>query len=192
MKKALQVTFGLTLLAALAEGLILAQIHLNPWHLAALMESSALLLGAFAGFTQASFVKQLRVWAEASAAAAFGLPFLLLILYFILALGTQTFSLWALGRLIAYILAPTLLLLPDRLRHRLAFNLRDALAIVALAVPVAAGWLKGIWTWPQDIYVFRPIFCVVLASYCFMVLRKLEGGLPSVLEEAGTFLSAFC
>jgi uncharacterized protein len=175
MKKALQIFFGLTLLAALAEGLILLQVHLNPWHLAALMESAALLLGAFVGFTQAAFVRQLREWAQASVTAAVGLPLLLLILYFILALGTGTFSLWAFGRLIAYILVPTLLLLPDRVHHRVAFNLRDALAIAALAIPVAAGWLKGIWTWPQDIYVFRPIFCVVLASYCFMVLRRLEG-----------------
>ena len=49
------------------------------------------------------------------------------------------------------------------------------LAMVALAVPVSAGWLQGIWTWPQDIYVFRPIFCVLVGGYAFMVLRNLEG-----------------
>ena len=65
--------------------------------------------------------------------------------------------------------------MPDRLHHREGLNWRDAVAMVALAVPVSAGWLQGIWTWPQDIYVFRPIFCVLVGGYGFMVLRNLEG-----------------
>jgi len=48
-------------------------------------------------------------------------------------------------------------------------------AMLALAVPVSAGWLRGIWTWPQDIYIFRPIFCVLAGGYAFLVLRGLEG-----------------
>jgi membrane protease YdiL (CAAX protease family) len=67
------------------------------------------------------------------------------------------------------------LLLPDRRRHRPTLNWRDALALLAMALPVSAGWLRGIWTWPQDIYIFRPIFCVLVAGYTFMVLRNLEG-----------------
>src|ERR1035437_10797963 len=51
----------------------------------------------------------------------------------------------------------------------------DVLAMVALAGPVSTGWLQGIWIWPQDIYIFRPIFCVLLGGYTFMVLRSLEG-----------------
>ena len=35
--------------------------------------------------------------------------------------------------------------------------------------------MQGIWIWPQDIYVFRPIFCVLVGGYAFMVLRNLEG-----------------
>jgi membrane protease YdiL (CAAX protease family) len=103
------------------------------------------------------------------------LPFLVLVPYLILALGTGTLTLTALGKLIAYILVPTALLLPDRLSHREVLNWRDVLAMVALAVPVSAGWLQGIWVWPQDIYIFRPIFCVLLGGYTFMVLRNLEG-----------------
>ncbi len=112
---------------------------------------------------------------EASPALAGGLPFLLLIPYLILALGTGTFSLVAFGKLIAYILVPTALLLPDRLHHRETLGWRDVVAMLALAVPVSAGWLQGIWIWPQDIYVFRPIFCVLVGGYAFMVLRNLEG-----------------
>jgi len=67
------------------------------------------------------------------------------------------------------------LLLPDRLHHRESLTWRDGVAMLALAVPVSASWLQGIWTWPQDIYVFRPIFCVLVGGYAFMVLRNLEG-----------------
>jgi hypothetical protein len=175
MKKGLQVFVGLTLLAALAEGLILIRIRIDPWRSAALLESVALLVGAFVALTQTSFVRQLRQWALASPWLAGGLPFLLLVPYLIFGLGTGTFSPIALGKLIAYILVPTVLLLPDRLHHRPTLGWRDVAAMAALAVPVSAGWLQGIWNWPQDLYVFRPIFCVLVGGYAFMVLRNLEG-----------------
>jgi len=175
MKKGLAVLTGLTLLAALAEVLILVRIRIDPWRLAALLESVALLLGAFAGLAQTAFVRQLRHWAMASPALAAGLPFLLLIPYLIFAFGTRTFSLPALAKLIAYILVPVVLLLPDRLHRREGLGWRDVLAMLALAVPVSAGWFEGIWNWPQDIYIFRPIFCVLVGGYAFMVLRDLQG-----------------
>jgi hypothetical protein len=175
MKKGFQAILALTLPAALTEALILVRVHIDPVRLAALTESVALLLGAFVGLTQPAFVKQLRQWSMASPVLAAGLPFLLVITYLIFGLGTRTFSLMALAKVIAYILVPTALLFPDRLRHRPGINWRDAVAMVALAVPVSAGWLQGIWTWPIDIYVFRPIFCVLVGGYAFMVLRNLEG-----------------
>jgi len=175
MKKGLQVIIGLTVLAALAEGLILVRIRIDPWRSAALLESVALLLGAFVGLTDAAFVRHLRHWATASPVLAGGLPFLLLIPYLIFGLGTGTVSWLAFVKLIAYILLPTALLLPDRLHSRPTLGWRDAAAMLALAVPVSAGWLQGIWTWPQDIYIFRPIFCVLVGGYAFMVLRNLEG-----------------
>jgi hypothetical protein len=174
-RKGLQIFLGLTLLSALAEGLILIRISIDPWQLAALLECAALLIGAFVGLTQTAFIKQLRHWAMSSAAVAGGLPILLLVPYLIYGWGTRTFALAALGKLIAYILVPTILLLPDRLHHRESLTWRDCVAMVALAVPVAAGWLRGIWTWPQDIYIFRPIFCVLVGGYGFLVLRGLEG-----------------
>jgi membrane protease YdiL (CAAX protease family) len=175
MKKGLQILLGLTLLAALAEGLILIQIRVDPWRAAALLESAALLVGAFVALTQTAFVKQLRHWAMLSPVLAGGLPFLLLVPYLIYGLGTRTFSLSALGKLIAYILVPTALLMPDRLHHRESLSWRDGAAMLALALPVSAGWLQGIWTWPQELYVFRPIFCVLVGGYAFMVVRNLEG-----------------
>jgi uncharacterized protein len=175
VKRGLQALLGLTLLAALTEGLILIRIRIEPWRLAALLESVALLLGAFVALTETAFIKQLRLWATASPVAAAGLPFLLLVPYLICGLGTGTFTFIAFGKLIAYILVPTALLLPDRLRHREDLNWRDVLAMAAMGVPVAAGWLQGIWIWPQDLYVFRPVFCVLVGGYAFMVLRNLEG-----------------
>ena len=175
MKRGLQVILGLTLIAALAEGLILSRIHLDPWKAAALLESVALLVGAFVGLTQTSFTRQLRQWAVSSPWLAGGLPFLLLVPYLIFGLGTRTFSWTALGKLVAYILVPTALLLPDRLHHREGLGWRDGAAMLALAVPVSTGWFEGIWNWPQDLYVFRPIFCVLVAGYAFMALRNLEG-----------------
>ena len=175
MKKGLQALLGLTLVAALAEGLILVRIRLDPWRSAALLESVALLVGAFVALTQTAFVRQLRHWALTAVWVAAGLPFLLLVPYLLLALGTGTFAVLALGKLIAYILVPTVLLLPDRLHHPATIGWRDLLAMLALAVPVSAGWLQGIWIWPQDIYVFRPVFCVLVGGYAFMVLRGLEG-----------------
>lgn len=175
MKRGLQIVFGLTAAAALAEGLVLLRIHMEPWPLAALLESVALLIGAFVGLTETAFVRQLRQWAIASPVAAAGLPFVLLLPYLIFGLGTRTFRWLALGKLLAYILVPTAMLLPDRRHRPETLTWRDVAAMLALAVPVSAGWLQGIWNWPQDLYVFRPIFCVLVGGYGFLVLRGLEG-----------------
>ena len=47
--------------------------------------------------------------------------------------------------------------------------------MVALALPVAADWLAGIWTWPHDLFFFRPLYCVCIGMYAFAVIRNLEG-----------------
>ena len=62
----LQIFAGLTVLAALAEVLILVRIRIAVWPLAALLESVALLVGAFVGLTHTAFIKQLRQWSMAS------------------------------------------------------------------------------------------------------------------------------
>lgn len=175
MKKAVLALGVVTALAALAEGIVLAGIKVEPWRLAALLESLALVLTAFVGLTYTSVVRQLRHWAVASVYAALGIPFLLLIPYLVYALGTGAFSWGGAGKLAAYIAAPTLLLLPDRLGRADRVGWRDFAAMLALALPVAANWLGGIWTWPQDLYFFRPLFCVCVGAYGFLVIRSLEG-----------------
>lgn len=174
MKKSLLALTGLTISAALAEAILLWRIYIDPWRLAALFESLALLLGAFVAFTQPDFIQRLRKWALTSCKYAFLMPFVLLIPYLLLALSADTFSFFALGKLAAYIAVPTLLLLPDRVHSAERASWRDFAAIVSLGWPVSAGWLAGIWIWSEDVYVFRPIFCVCVGAYAFLVIRNLK------------------
>jgi membrane protease YdiL (CAAX protease family) len=172
----LAATIGLLILvAALAEALVVARIEFHPLQLAALFVSLALVLGAFVALADDSFVRELRRRAAASLAVALGMPFLLLVPYLILAFGTGTFSLSGAGKLTAYIAAPVLLLLPDRLCAPLRVSRRDCAAMLALAIPVGAHWLGGIWMWPEDLYFFRPLYSVLIGGYAFMVIRNLEG-----------------
>jgi CAAX protease family protein len=174
MKKALLAIVGLTLAAAVAEGILLLRVHVDPWRLAALVESLALLLGVFVAFTRDDFIERLRQWAFDSWLLAVLMPFTLLIPYLILAYTTHTFSRLALVKLAAYIAVPTFLLLPNRLYYVERASWRDFAAIASLAVPVGAGWLSGIFVWPEDIYIFRPIFCVCVGAYAFFVIRSLK------------------
>lgn len=174
VKNALAGLIGLTLIAALAEAIILPRAYIDPWRLAALLECLALMLGAFVALTYTAFVHQLRSWALQSAGAALLMPFTLLLPYLVLALSTRTFSLPALAKLTLYIAVPTLLLLPDRVHGRESAGWRDYAAMLSLGFPVAAGWLSGIWIWPEDIYLFRPIFCVCVGAYAFLVIRDLK------------------
>jgi membrane protease YdiL (CAAX protease family) len=174
MKNVLLIAGGLGLCAALAESVFLLQFPLDPWKLAAFMGCFALTLGGFVGLTSPTFVRQLRHSAVTSVWMALGTPFLLLAAYLIYAFGTGSFSLWALGKLAGYIGVPVLLLLPDRLHRAERVGWRDFAAMLALGLPVSAGWLSGIWTWPEEIYFFRPLFCVCVGGYAFLVIRNLE------------------
>jgi hypothetical protein len=175
MKRAIILFGSVTLLVGLAEGGVLLQVKLPPLPLACALSSLALLLLVIVSFTTTAFVRQLRHWATESALLAFTMPFLLLIPYLVLAFGTGTFNLTALGKLVAYIAVPVLLLLPDRLRPIQRLSWRDLAAMLALGLPIAAHWLNGIWAWPPGLDFPRPFFAVCVAAYAFAVLRNLEG-----------------
>lgn len=174
-KKTLIAILALIALAFAAAGLVQIQVHFEYWKLSALFVCFALTMGVFIGLNSSAFVKALRQMALHSPWLAVGLPFSLIIPYLILAFATGSFTFTGLGKMLAYIAAPTLLLLPDRLHRSPEIGWRDAVAMLCLAVPVAAGWLVGIWTWPEELYVFRPFFCVCVGGYGFIVLRNLEG-----------------
>lgn len=185
MKNVLFAFAGLTLVAVLAEGILLLQIHLDPWRLAVLMECLALMLGVFAAFPYADFIHELRRHAHASLLLAILMPFALLIPYFILAFGTGTFSFLALAKLCAYIAIPTVFLLPNRRYSAENASWRDFAAMLSLGFPVSAGWLSHIWIWPEDIYIFRPIFCVCVGAYAFLVVRNLKDAGYKLLFKKG-------
>jgi hypothetical protein len=175
MKKAALLLIVLIAMSAAAEALILLRVHPDPKRLGAILLSLSLTLGAFVGLSQASLLRTLRQRAGASVWAATGFPFFLLIPYLVYALGTGSFSFLGGGKLLVYILVPTLLLLPDRLHRPAHLGWRDVVAMVALGLPVSANWLSGIWTWPFELYFFRPLFCVCVGVYVFAVVRNLEG-----------------
>jgi membrane protease YdiL (CAAX protease family) len=175
MKKTLYTVGTLIALVAAAEGLVLVRARPDPLRLAAFLAALALILTALVALTFPALVRQLRQQATASPWRALAMPFLLLVPYFIFAFGTGTFSVRAVGKLVAYIAVPTLLLLPDRLHRAERVGWRDLAAMLALALPVSAHWLGGIWTWPYELYFFSPLFCVGVGVYAFLVVRNLEG-----------------
>jgi membrane protease YdiL (CAAX protease family) len=175
MKKAALLLIVLITMSGAAEVVVLLQVHPDPTRLAAIMLSLSLTLCAFAGLSQPSLVRYLHQRAVESIWAATGLPFLLLVPYLVYAFGTDSFSYSGVGKLLAYIALPNLLLLPDRLHRPAYLGWRDVVAMVALGLPVAANWLTGIWTWPHDLYFFRPLLCVCVGMYAFTVIRNLEG-----------------
>ncbi len=174
MKRALFVILLLTLLVAPAEAIVLWQFPYDPWKLAALLDGLSLTLGALVALADARLVRSLRQLALESQGYALAIPFLLLIPYLIFAFGTGTFNLIGAGKLVVYIAAPNLLLLPERLHRAHGVGWRDFAAMLALGLPVAAGWLGSIWMWPQEVYFFRPLYGVCVGAYAFLVIRGLE------------------
>ncbi len=175
MKRAALLLIFLILMSAAATAAMLLQIHPDPIRLAAIILSLSLTLSVFVGLSQPSLLRYLRQRAVGSVWSAVSLPLCLLVPYLVYALGTRSLTLLGTAKLLAYIVAPTLLLLPDRLHRPPHLTWRDVAAMLALALPVAANWLKGIWTWPFELYIFRPLFCVCAGMYAFAVVRNLEG-----------------
>ena len=177
MKKVAFALVGLLSLAGIAEIIILRQMRLDPVKLGAVLLSLSLLLGAFVGLTDSSLMRELRHWATQSIVLAGATPLALLGPYVIYAVGTGSFSLRALLKLTAYLLVPVCLLLLDR-AHRAGpsrpVGWRDFAAILALGFPITANWLAGIWTWPFELYFYRPLTAVCVGSYSFVVLRNLD------------------
>jgi membrane protease YdiL (CAAX protease family) len=172
--KAVLPVVALLLLAALAEGLVYLRWPYQPLRIGGVLVALSLLLGAFVGLTDARFVAQLRRWALRSWFVALALPLLLLVPYCIYAWPTATFCWGALFKLACYVLVPVALLLPDRLRRSEHATWRDFAALAALAVPIPAHWLAGIWTWPQELYFFQPLIAVCVGGYAFMAVRSLR------------------
>jgi len=178
MKKLLLATVLLVIVAALADWIVVERVPLNPFEFGTLLVATALVLAAFVALTEQSVIDALRQWAGKSAVIALGLPLLILVPYLIYAAGSRTFAPVPALKLAAYALIPSALLLPDRLRNRQGADLRDWLAMAAVAVPIPAHWLANVWVWPygppQDLYFLLPLGSVCIGLYAFAVVRNLD------------------
>ncbi|MGH9452639.1 MAG: CPBP family intramembrane glutamic endopeptidase [Terriglobia bacterium] len=175
MKKAFLAILILVALGFAAAAILRIQIQAAPAQFAAAFVSLALVLGVFVALTDTGFQRWLRHRAAQSVGLAAGIPFLLLVPYLIDSLGTGTFTWHALAKLAVYIAVPTGLLLPDRLHTAKRIGWRDFGAMLALALPISAGWLGGIWTFPLNLYFMQPFYAVCVGVYGFSAIRKLEG-----------------
>jgi len=100
----------------------------------------------------------------------------LLLPYLVYAVGSGGFSWRALVKLAGYILLPLLLLLSaDRSGPPPRWH--DALAVLALWLPLELGWLRDVWPWPagSGAYTMNAILGVVAAVILFVPVRRLEG-----------------
>ncbi|HTV55195.1 MAG TPA: CPBP family intramembrane glutamic endopeptidase, partial [Terriglobia bacterium] len=131
-------------------------------------------LGAFVALANSHVVRWLRRAASQSVWKALALPLLLLAPYFVEILGAGSFRWQGFLKLIAYLLIPTLLLLPDRTHAVATITWRDCAAMAVLAAPVAAGWMSGIWQSPGGIPFFRPLYSVCSGGYAFLAVRNLQ------------------
>ncbi len=174
MKKAAFTLAALLLLAGVAELIVLRQKRLDPVKLGAVLVALSLVLGAFVGLTDAGLTRALRHTAANSLAAAGAVPLTMLLPYFLYAVGTHTFTPLAVAKLSAYVLLPVAFLLPDRLHRATSVGWRDFASMLALGLPIAANWLEGIWTWPFELYFFRPLTAVCVGVYGFVVVRNLD------------------
>jgi len=192
MKKLLLAIVLLLAIAALADWIVAARVPVKPLEFGALLAATALVLGAFVALTNQDLIDELRRWAGKSAVIALGIPLLILVPYLIYAAASGTFEFVSALKLAAYSIAPTALLLPDRLRNRSRANLRDWLAMAAMAVPIPAHWLADVWVWrygpPQDLYFLLPLGSVCLGLYAFSVVRGLEDVGYKLLWRGGDVL----
>lgn len=175
MKKVATGIIALVALAVIALGIARLQLLLRPetrWF--GFFLALSLTLGAFVALADARVERWLRRQAARSAVGAVSVPLLLLIPYFIDTVSAQTFHWHGLLKLTAYILAPSVLLLPDRVHAPGGIGWRDAVAMAVLAVPAAAGWLNGIWWVPGGLPLFRPLYSVCAGGYAFLAVRKLQ------------------
>jgi hypothetical protein len=99
---------------------------------------------------------------------------LLLMPYCLYALGTGDFSFLALGRLAAMASVPIQIfaVFPVRDTQKLAWQ--DAAALIWLATPVLARWLKGLWNVPVNLDFMARLFVVVVGAWTYVIFRRIE------------------
>lgn len=167
---------GLTTTLVFIAGVVAAQADHRGVPLAMALTVLAMLLFPYLAFATTSFARDLGSWMRQSSASAllqvfafFGAG------YLVYAFGTGSFSGTGLGKVLAFVGVPTILMIPAR--GRPGVTVFDWLAVAAIWLPFDFGLLKDVWTWPAGgaAYMLNTVMAINLAVILFVCWRRVPG-----------------
>jgi membrane protease YdiL (CAAX protease family) len=170
------VSISLAAAAALAAGGLLVQRGHGGLPLTAAVAGLFLLLLPYFLGGLTDLPQRLGRWLDHRPGRLLATAALLLVPYGVYAAGTNTFTAHAALKLAAFVLAPACLLMRS-IRPAFRLTWPDALAIVALWLPLDFQLFRDVWTWPEGsgAYTMSVALAVDLALLLFVAFRKLDG-----------------
>lgn len=161
------------------------------WNFWVAFVSLVLLLIPFFAVGSSRVVVKLK--AKVASKRSYGVALItgLLVPYLIYALGIGVFNWPAFGKLVAYMMLPSLLIWSIRSPAQKLYW-QDIAAILALILPFELSWLSGIWPWPRQPvgYFFHKLLGVDLAIFLFLVIRRLPSlGYTFRIEKADLLIA---
>jgi uncharacterized protein len=128
------------------------------------------------------FFERVGTWLDRRPGRLLAVAALLLVPYAIYALGTGTFTPYAALKLTAFVLGPALLLAFSQSSFAKATEDKrltwpDALAILALWLPLDFRLFRDVWSWPEGgaAYTLNVVLAVDLALLLFVAFHRLDG-----------------
>jgi len=134
-----------------------------------------LLLWGYFALADERFQRLLTQWCQISRARTFALAGCLVLPYLAYSLPLHCFSLTGFSALLAYVSLPILAVQSRGAKGASAAT--DFAALLLIWLPLELGALPGLWLWPpgQSGHFLDGLLGVVLAVYCFQVVRALPG-----------------
>jgi CAAX protease family protein len=164
------------LAGALAAARLAVQQGYGGAPLAAAIAALFLLLLPYFLLGLTALPSSLGEWMEARRGRVLLVVALPVLHYLAYASGTRTFSWIALLKLVVFVLVPLVLLVSAR-RSGPPPRVQDALAVLAIWLPLEFGWLRDVWRWEAGLgaYMLSEILGVDVAVILFVSMRKLAG-----------------